>query len=176
MAKKLWHIEHWILHENTNQFEKIDEVTVDTKKHGMMKHRIEKHFNVVKNISSGIINIENFTGSSNDAIQLENFIINGYVPEKVLSSIYSVNITGEYWDSKVYIFLSPQAMTIEEWKITFKEISKRRIDIQEMPLHERFNLPKEEQDAYGFGFVTHAIFELKKKNIVEIPCLTNNFV
>lgn len=173
MARKLWHIEHWILHEDTNQFEKIDEVTVETKKHGMMKDRAEKYFNVVKDISSGIINIEIFTGSLNDAMRLKKFIINGSIPEETLSSVYSVNLS---WDSEVYLFLSPQSMTIEEWKTTFKEISKKRIDIEKMPLHERFNLPKDEQDAYGFGFITHTIFELKKKNIFEIPYLKNNFV
>ena len=175
---KAWHFSHYKLNDQ-NEFVLIDTVTTHVKKAGFRpigeREDGVPYFHVVKDLSTGFISIEQFTGSCNDAERLKKMLIDGADPREApdyATSCFSVVENGEYPNGHTLLLQSPRPLAPAEWKALRLEATARFQEIEAMSPQERFRLPQKEQTAFGMYLPNYMSYYLEERHGITAPAFT----
>ena len=176
MPKATWKFDHYELTDN--EFVHLGEVITPTKKSGYLQRDLQNNrerrtFNVVHNLLTGHIGIDQYTGSWADADRLMQLVITGTDPGEMAAyttSRYSVVLSGEWPFGVVLLFQAREEKTTEEWSEISVRARNRYEELEVMTPPERYVLPLEEQKAFGFGLSKYMTYFFRiNENITSLP-------
>ena len=176
---KTWHFDHYELNAE-DEFLHIGEITTNVKKDGYHKIPYQelagrKVFNVVKELDTGFMYVDRFSGSLHDARRLKTFVITGIDPTHIdgsEASEFHVLMNSEDPFSQTVLLKSENKMTLHEWRCMIEEAKENYAAIEKMTPMLRFQMPKSNQAAFGFGKFFYARHYLGTRGFIEIQART----